>query len=195
LLVLPLDAVCNPDKPTEENWTSKTTTDDNPRILDASYFGWRSSYPANAGVGGNVCVANVVGGETFSPLFVHGLSFGPDPTGNLHQFNNWWALYQHVPLGVSYDPGAIMDGVGSFYYFVRNNVVGANPPVCGPANCSGCCDPSGTCVQGMLRNLVELVDRLVCFAGHQPMHIQSAQLANALGNAIPGITIAVTANA
>jgi hypothetical protein len=47
----------------------------------------------------------------------------------------------------------------------------------------------------MLRNLVELVDRLVCFAGHQPMHIQSAQLANALGNAIPGITIAVTANA
>jgi hypothetical protein len=146
LFVLPLDAVCNPDKPGEENWTTSATTDDNPLIVDTSYFGWRSTYPTNAGLGGDVCVANIVGGETFSPLLVHGLSFGPDTTGNLHQFNNWWSFYQHVPLGVSYDPGAIMDGVGSFYYFVRNNVMGA--PACGPANCNGCCDASGTCVPG-----------------------------------------------
>jgi hypothetical protein len=30
LIVLPLDAVCNPDKADEENWASKTNTDDNP---------------------------------------------------------------------------------------------------------------------------------------------------------------------
>ena len=30
LIVLPLDAVCNPDKASEENWASRATTDDNP---------------------------------------------------------------------------------------------------------------------------------------------------------------------
>jgi hypothetical protein len=141
LIVLPLDAVCDPQRPNEENWTSNTTTDDNPLITDSTYLGWRSSYPTYAGLGQNTCVANVVGGETFWSL--HALSFGPDPA---NQFNNWWALYQHIPLGTSYDEGPTTDGVGSFYYFVRNNVFGVPP--CSPGTCKGCCDASNSCVAG-----------------------------------------------
>lgn len=144
LIVLPLDAVCNPDRSTEENWTSKTTTDDNPLKSDTGWFGWHSSYPAY-GLGQNACVANVVGGENFWSL--HALAFGPDPTTGDHRFNNWWTVYQHVPLGAVYDADHIKDGVGSFYYFVKNNMVGKPPLPCGPGNCPGCC-ASGTCEAG-----------------------------------------------
>ena len=92
-----------------------------------TWYGWRSSYPNSADLGENTCVANVVGGEEFSPLFVHALSFGPDPSGSSYRFNNWWTPLTHVPIGVKYEDQYIVEGVGPFYYFIKNNLAATTP--------------------------------------------------------------------
>ena len=126
LIVLPFDAVCDPGRPNEENWPSEATKDDNPLSSDNKWFAWRSSYPTSSELGQNTCAATVVGGEEFfcfPGICPHALSFGPGPTRSLYHFNNWWSPYKHVPMGTEYVDGPIADGIGSFYYFVKNNMV------------------------------------------------------------------------
>ena len=133
--------MCDPGRPQEENFTAWQGVD-NPRTDAWFWEGWQSTYATDASIGPNACVANVVGGQLFGPLLLHGLKINDSPAP-AHQFNNWWSTMEHVPLGSEYSIEVIRQGVGSLYYFVKNNL-----PPCGPGNCAGCCTAQGICLGG-----------------------------------------------
>jgi hypothetical protein len=124
LIVLPFDPVCDAGRANEENWPSETTKDDNPLVADNKWYGWLSSYPTSADLAQNTCAVDIIGGEEFVCLpgiCPHALSFGPGRS--IYQFNKWWSPYKHIQMGTDYGDAPIADGVGSFYYFVKNNMV------------------------------------------------------------------------
>jgi hypothetical protein len=144
LIVLPLDAVCNPDRYLDENFTNWSYLD-NPDVSDSSWYAWQSGYSPFAALSESACVANVVGGAPWAwPVNVHGLSISPD-VKPLHRYTNWWATYAHDVIGQIMDGEEGQQSVGSFYYFVKNNLA---PPACNAASCPNGCCIHGVCVDG-----------------------------------------------
>jgi hypothetical protein len=147
ILVLPVDAVCNPDEPYEEHAVQSglQSQTPNPLVNDPTWwYAWFSPYGSNSGLQQNSCMANVVGGVWWSPLFVHALITDSDPVPSLNRFTNWWASLDHKVIGTSYVRDELVQDVGSLYYFVKNNLL-----ECNPANCAGCCAADGSCVLDM----------------------------------------------
>jgi hypothetical protein len=148
LIVLPLEAVCDPWAGAEENWANWDVHIDNDAKAETAWYGWATGFFPNTPLPANACLANVVGGAPFVGIeipqagisAVHALAI----QAPLPQYNNWWTTFEHVPVGSLYDTDIIKDSVGSFYYYVKSNL----PQACSPATCAGCCTTDGLCETG-----------------------------------------------